>query len=98
MFELPVDVVRRILCFAAKSRARERAMTEGNDLPYYFSGEDELSALLLAMVIDHCGSCSPEKRRTMTSFSRPIRHLANGSTATAARPMPTRCLRSTNRA
>ena len=41
-------------------------MTEGHDLPYYFSGEDELSALLLAMVIDHCGSCSPEKRRTMT--------------------------------
>jgi hypothetical protein len=29
--------------------------------PYIFTGEDELAALLLAMVIDQCGSFSPEK-------------------------------------
>jgi hypothetical protein len=36
--------------------------------PSYFSGEDELSALLLAMVIDHCGAYSPERRRSMAGF------------------------------
>ncbi len=29
----------------------------------YFSGEDELSALLLAMVIDHCAGYSREDQR-----------------------------------
>jgi len=29
----------------------------------YFSGEDELSALLLAMVITHCGAFSPEDQQ-----------------------------------
>jgi hypothetical protein len=34
-------------------------------------GEDWLSALLLAMLVEHCGTCSPEKRRTMTSYFDP---------------------------
>jgi len=34
-------------------------------------GEDWLTALLLAMVIEHCAGCSPEKRRRMTSYLTP---------------------------
>jgi uncharacterized protein (DUF433 family) len=55
-FEVPVDVVRRILAFAEAMGA------------VYFSAEDELAALLLEMVIEHCAGYSPEGRRTMTSY------------------------------
>ena len=34
-----------------------------NPFPPYFSGEDELAALLLAMVIAHCGAYSPEDQQ-----------------------------------
>lgn len=47
VYDLPLDVMRRILAFAAESVARARAMTDQNDLPCYFSSEDQLSALLL---------------------------------------------------
>jgi hypothetical protein len=48
------------------------AMTDDQpERPVYFSGEDELAALLLQMVIEHCGTFSPEKSRTMTSFLSP---------------------------
>jgi hypothetical protein len=33
--------------------------------------ENWVAALLLAMVIEHCGTFSPEKSRTMTSFLSP---------------------------
>jgi hypothetical protein len=37
--------------------------------PAYFSGEDELSALLLAMVIDHCAGYSwDDQRAGLTSY------------------------------
>jgi hypothetical protein len=49
--------------------ARARAMTDEPDLP--FRGEEYLNALLLDLVMEHCGGFSPEKRRTMTSFLAP---------------------------
>jgi uncharacterized protein (DUF433 family) len=52
--ELSVDVVRRILAFAGVDP----------DTPPLF-GEDWLSALLLAMLIDHCTGHSPEKERQL---------------------------------
>jgi uncharacterized protein (DUF433 family) len=55
-----VEQVQRILAFAG--------LTESS---IYFSGEDELAALLLQMVIQHCGTFSPEKRRAMTSYLEP---------------------------
>jgi hypothetical protein len=39
-----------------------------DDPPPPLFGEDWLTALLLAMVIDHCAAYSPEARRRMTSF------------------------------
>ena len=44
-------------------------MTGDPILPLF--GEDWLTALLLAMVIEHCAGCSPEKRRRMTSYLTP---------------------------
>ena len=34
-------------------------------------GEEWMTALLLALVIEHCGGFSPEKRRSMTSYFSP---------------------------
>jgi hypothetical protein len=41
-----------------------------SDIPPLF-GEDWITALLLAMVIEHCAGYSPEARRRMTSFLSP---------------------------
>lgn len=41
-----------------------------SDIPPLF-GEDWITALLLAMVIEHCAGYSPEARRRMTSFLTP---------------------------
>ena len=43
---------------------------EMTDPPLLF-GEDWVAALLLAMVVEHCGSFSPEKSRRMTSYLSP---------------------------
>jgi len=43
---------------------------EMTDPPLLF-GEDWVAALLLAMVVEHCGTFSPEKSRRMTSYLSP---------------------------
>ena len=44
-------------------------MTDDVPSPAYFSGEDELAALLLAMVIDHCAGYSRDDQRAgLTSY------------------------------
>src|SRR5580692_9785505 len=84
MFAVPVEIVKRILAFAGIMpldysdipplgdeffEKALRPMTEETPLP--LRGEDWLTALLLAMVVEHCAGCSPEKRRSMTSFFSP---------------------------
>jgi hypothetical protein len=40
------------------------------DRPLLF-GEDWIAALLLAMLVEHCGTFSPEKSRAITSYLSP---------------------------
>ena len=52
-----------------EARRLDETPIDYSDSPLF--GEDWIAALLLAMVIEHCASFSPEKRRRMTSYLMP---------------------------
>jgi hypothetical protein len=52
------------------ARRLDETPIDYSDIPPLF-GEDWITALLLAMLIEHCAACSPEARRRMTSFLTP---------------------------
>jgi hypothetical protein len=53
-----------------EARRLDEAPIDYSDIPPLF-GEDWCAALLLAMVVEHCGTFSPEKSRAMTSYLSP---------------------------
>jgi uncharacterized protein (DUF433 family) len=81
MFAVPVEIVRRILAFAGITpldysdipelgdeffaRAKRVPTMTDSATPLPLRGEEWLTALLLAMVIDHCTGHSPEKERQL---------------------------------
>ena len=54
-----------------EARRLDETPIDYSDSPLF--GEDWIAALLLAMVIEHCAGCSPEKRRRRIALKNEVR-------------------------